>query len=85
MKSDKIGIKGAYMTPTDAINTFKKSNPDVNIVSCKDYGTDFLITAYKTKDEMDPFYLINKNNGSIRNYTIAENLTKYYDTPDINI
>lgn len=73
------------ITIQEAINNVKKQNPKLKIVSCKDYNTDFLITAFENEDDMDPFYLVNKKTGSIRNYTIAENPDKYYNTVDLKI
>ncbi|MCR5593871.1 MAG: hypothetical protein K6F79_09035 [Saccharofermentans sp.] len=73
------------MTPKKAVQTFIKEYPSLKIVSLKDYYNAYLITAYKTPDEMDPFYLVDKTDGFIRRYTIAENPSKYYDTKDIDI
>lgn len=63
----------------------EKSDPNLSVISIKDYGTDFLITyLYKNSDEApDPFLLVNKKDGTVKSYTIAENPAKYYSTPDI--
>lgn len=71
------------MTPTEAVNKVLSENNNLKAQSCKDYGTDYLVTAYENDDDMDPFYLVNKRTGSIRNYTIAENPSRYYSTPDV--
>lgn len=71
------------MTPKEAVDIVKKSNSSLTIDCCKDYGTDFLITAFENSDDMDPFYLVNKRDGSVRGYTIAENPTRYYNTPNV--
>lgn len=75
------------MSPKDAIAIVKADigGPDVTVISCKNYGADYLVTAFKDPDDMDPFYLVNKLDGSIRYYTIAENPARYYNTPDLKI
>lgn len=63
----------------------EKSDPNLSVISVKDYGSDFLITyLYKNSDEApDPFLLIDKKSGKVRSYTIAEDPGKYYSTPDL--
>jgi hypothetical protein len=75
------------MTPKQAIALVKSyaGDPNITIESCKNYGMDYLITAYKDPTEMDPFYLVNKFNSSVRKYTIAENPARYYNTPEVQI
>lgn len=60
-------------------------NPDATVVSCKNYKTDFLITAFEDPDDLDPFYLVDKVNGFTRKYSIADDPDRYYNTPDIDI
>lgn len=45
------------MTPKKAVKIFIKEYPSLKIVSLKDYHTDYLITAYNSLYEMDPFHL----------------------------
>lgn len=75
------------MTPKEAIAIVKAytKDPDITIASCKNYKTDYLITAFKTPEDIDPFYLVNKTDGFVRRYTIAEDLVRYYDTPEVKI
>ena len=73
------------ITPEFCKKQLEESVPGLSVISVKDYGSDFLVTyMYKNKDGIpDPFLLISKRNGDIRSYTIAEDLNKYYSTPDI--
>ena len=71
------------ISPEKAIFIFQKTYPDLMIVSVKDYGTDYLITAYKSPNETDPFYLMEKSGGFIRRYSIAIDPDRYYKTPVI--
>ena len=72
------------LTPQDAVDLIRSNYPDLQVVSCKDYKTDYLITAYKTPKDMDPFYLVNKKSGIINGYTIALDIDRYYDTADLD-
>ena len=71
--------------PKRAVELFKAEYPSLKIRSVKDYKTDYLITAFNDPDEQDPFYLVNKTDGFMRRYTIAEDPARYYDTPDIKV
>jgi hypothetical protein len=71
------------MSPIEAINIIKKMNKRLKIVSCKDYGDDYIITAYENEDDLDPFYLVNKKTGKIEPYTIAEDPNKYYSAKEL--
>lgn len=71
------------MSPTQAANIIKKKYPNLKVVSCKDYGDDYLVTAYKTEEDLDPFYLINKSTGEIEPYTIAEDPNRYYSAEEL--
>jgi hypothetical protein len=75
------------MTAKDAIAIVKSNigDPNVTIASCKNYKTDYLVTAFKDPNELDPFYLVNKVDGSVRRYTIAEDPARYYQTPEAKI
>lgn len=56
------------------------------IDSCKDYGQQYLFTAFITDDssnEIDPFYLVNKITGKVMPYTIAEDPDKYYSAREL--
>ncbi len=77
-------LLGYKLTPQDAVNLIRAKNPDLQVVSCKDYKTDYLVTAYKTPDDMDPFFLVDKRTGFIRGYTIAMDPSRYYDTDDLD-
>lgn len=65
----------------------EKFDPNLSVTSVKDYGTDFLVTyLYEGSDRVpDPFLLVNKKNGNISSYTIAEDPARYYSTPDVEI
>jgi len=73
-------------TAKQAADILRKAKPDVNIINCCDYGKEFLFTAPKngSKNDIDPFYLIDKNTGAITGYTIAEDPDKYYSAKDVN-
>lgn len=73
------------LTAKDALAKLKAENTKIRIESCKDYGSDWLFTAFVHEDDMDPFYLINKTTGEVTNYTIAENPRRYYSTPDVDV
>lgn len=71
--------------PSKALNSFRKEYPDLIVDSVKDYGSDYLITAYKSKYDPNPFYLVSKNGKWIRSYSILADMDKFYNTKDINI
>lgn len=71
------------MTSTEAINVIKENYPKLKVVSCKDYGNEYLVTAYKSEDDLDPFYLVNKSTGEIEPYTIAEDPNRYYSAKEL--
>lgn len=75
------------LTARSCKEQIEKINPDLVVKSVKDYGNSFLITyLYKNNENTpDPFLLVNKRDGKVSNYTIAEDLNKYYSTPDIFI
>lgn len=75
-----INIKQAENALKNEIKGIKE------IQNCKDYGSDYLFVAYKTNDklkEIDPYYLVNKNTGSVRSYTIAEDPSKFYSSKSL--
>ena len=76
-------VFGNKLTPQDAVDLIRSTYPDLQVVSCKDYRTDYLITAYKTPNDMDPFFLVDKRNGSITGYTIAMDPDRYYETKNM--
>lgn len=67
----------------------KKAVDVKEIKECKDYGTDYLFVAFKTDNfikqsrEIDPFYLVNKNTGEVRPYTIANDVNRFYSSKKI--
>lgn len=71
----------------EAADILRKKNPTIKeITECKDYGSDYLFVAFETDDkrnEIDPFYLVDKNNGKIRNYTIAEDPSKFFSAKSL--
>lgn len=75
------------MTPTEASNKLKNEMKEIKTIKeCRDYGKDFIFVAFETDTpdvELDPFYLVNKNTGDIRRYTIAENPSKFYSAPKL--
>ena len=73
------------MTPKQAIAIVTSGRPNLQVVSVKNYQSDYLVTAFEDQEELDPFYLVNKANGSMRKYTIADDLDRYYNTPDVEI
>ena len=77
-------LLGYKLTHQDAVNLIRAKHPDLLVVSCKDYKTDYLVTAYKTPEDMDPFFLVDKRTGIIRRYTIAMDPSRYYDTVDLD-
>ena len=74
------------ITPQDCVNQIEGKNPNIKIVSVKDYGPEYLLTYEATdgKNAADPFLLISKKTGMIQQYTIAEDPSRYYSTPDIS-
>lgn len=71
------------MSPIQAVNIIKKKYPNLKVVSCKDYDGDYLVTAYETEEDLDPFYLVNKSTGEIEPYTIAEDPNRYYSAKEL--
>lgn len=71
----------------EAADILRKKNPEIKeITECKDYGTDYLFVAFETDDhrnEIDPFYLVDKNNGKVRNYTIAEDTNRFFSAKSL--
>lgn len=71
----------------EAADILRKKNPTIKeITECKDYGSDYLFVAFETDDkrnEIDPFYLVDKNNGKVRNYTIAEDIDKFFSAKNL--
>ncbi len=72
-----------FMTPFEAVGLVRKEHPSAKVDSCKDYGDSYLITAYSSPDEMDPFYLVDKRTGYIRKTTISADLDRYYKTKNL--
>ena len=72
-----------FMTPSEAVGLVRNDYPSVSVDSCKDYGDSYLITAYSSPDEMDPFYLVDKRTGYIRKTTISADLDRYYKTKNL--
>lgn len=56
----------------------------LKIVSCKDYGNHYLFTAFKDEREADPFYLVDKDFGIVRPFSIAGNAEMFYSMPEID-
>lgn len=71
------------ITVEQCVESFKKSSPKIKIVSCKDYEDYYLFTAYVNDDELDPFYLVDKESGDIYPYTISEDPSKYYNAKEL--
>lgn len=71
------------MTYQEAINLLKNYNHNLKVESCKDYDEYYLITAYETEEDFDPFYLVNKSTGEIEPYTIAEDPNRYYSAKEL--
>ena len=67
-----------------AAEKLKVYGPNLEISSCKDYDDSWLFTAFKTKTDLDPFYLVNKTTGEVSPYTIASDARRYYSTPDVS-
>lgn len=71
----------------EAADILRKKNPEIKeITECKDYGSDYLFVAFETDDkrnEIDPFYLVDKYNGKVRNYTIAEDPVKFFSAKNL--
>ena len=72
-----------------AEEALKKAIDIKEIKECKDYGTDYLFVAFKTDNfikqsrEIDPFYLVDKNTGKVRPYTIANDINRFYSSKNI--
>lgn len=71
------------ITIEDCIQTFKKDNPKIKVVSCKDYGEFYLFTAFENETDLDPFYLVHKQSGFVEPYTIAMDPDKYYSAVEL--
>ncbi len=71
------------ITIDDCIKAFKADNPNINVVSCKDYGKYYLFTAYEHDTDVDPFYLVNKEFGDVSPYTIAADPNRYYAAKEL--
>ncbi len=71
------------ITIDECIAAFKQNNAKAKIVSCKDWGDHYLFTIYESPEDIDPFYLVNKETGSVEHYTIAEDPSKYYSTKEL--
>ena len=79
----KIGTIFVFMTPSEAVGLVRKDYPSVRVDSCKDYGPDYLVTAYSSPNEMEPFYLVDKRTGYIRKTSISADLDRYYKAKDL--
>lgn len=73
------------MTAKKAAERLMNYNPNLDIQSCKDYGLNYLFTAFikGDKNNWDPFYLVNKITGIVSDYSIIDNSDKYYRTKEI--
>ena len=71
------------VTIEQCIDAFKENNSKIKVVSCKDYGDFYLFTAYVTDNDVDPFYLVHKETGSVEPYTIAMDPNKYYTAKEL--
>ena len=71
------------ITIEECIAAFKKDNPLINVVSCKDYGEYYLFTALVNPTDVDPFYLVHKRTGMVSPYTIAMDSGKYYKAKEL--
>ena len=78
-----IGKLFVFMTPSEAVAQVRKDYPSARVDSCKDYDDSYLVTAYSSPDEMDPFYLVDKRTGYIRKTTISADLDRYYKTKNL--
>ena len=79
----KIGKIFVFMTPSEAVGLVRKDYPSARVDSCKDYGSDYLVTAYSSPNEMEPFYLVDKLSGYIRKTSISADLDRYYKAKDL--
>ena len=72
------------MTATEASKKLKEKVKSLKTIKeCRDYGKDYLFVAFETNtpnDELDPFYLVDKNTGNIRKYNIAEDTNKFFNS-----
>lgn len=71
------------ITIQECIDAFKKDNPDIKVVSCKDYDEFYLFTAYVYSTDVDPFYLVHKRTGDVLPYTIAMDTKRYYSAKEL--
>lgn len=75
------------MTPTEASKILKNEIKGIKTIKiCKDYEKDYLFVAFETNtpnNEIDPFYLVDKNTGKVRKFNIAGDTEKFYNTPNI--
>ena len=71
------------VTIEECMTTFKKDNPLINVVSCKDYGDFYLFTAFVHDTDVDPFYLVHKDTGAVEPYTIAMDPGRYYKAKEL--
>lgn len=73
------------VTVKDCVEQIEAANPEIKIVSVKDYGSDYLLTYRSTKGEnaIDPFIKVNKSTGKTQEYTIAEDPSRYYSAKEL--
>ena len=73
------------MSAREAMTSLLEYDSKLKVASCKDYGKDWLFTAFTQENDVDPFYLVNKETGKIAHYTIAENPQKYYSSKNVSL
>ena len=73
------------LTAQELKKKIEANQPEVVVVSVKDYGNDLLAT-YAARDNSrlaDPFILADKQTGKMQYYSIAEDPDRYYSTPNL--
>jgi hypothetical protein len=65
----------------EAADLLVKTHPHLTVETCALYDKEtYLFEAVESKEDVDyadPFYLVNRNNGSIRQISPLENLQKF--------
>ena len=73
------------LTKDQAASILKNKIKEIKTIKeCRDYGKDYLFVAFVTNTpdrEIDPFYLVGKNGGDVRQYNIVEDTNKFYNAP----
>lgn len=67
------------MTPKEAANSILKEFPKYEILGCYDYDTEYLfsITPKGQESYNDDYFLIDKNNGNIKEYAILNDINRF--------